>query len=118
MSGAVGAEFPETMLLVMEKDPAPLRGLNPRVGRDLETVVHKCLDKDPERRYRSAAELAEDLRRFLHGEPIQARPVGPVERFLRWCTRNPALALASRRRRSCLRAMSSWPSTDFSRISM
>src|SRR5262249_27960610 len=85
----------ETMLQVMEKDPASLRLLNPRVARDLETVVHKCLDKDPERRYRSAADLAEDLRRPLHGEPIQARPVGAVERVLRWCGRNPALALAS-----------------------
>jgi serine/threonine-protein kinase len=90
------AETPlETLLQVMEKEPAPLRLLNPRIGRDLATIVHKCLDKDPERRYHRAEELAEDLHRYLRGEPIQARPVGQLERFVRWCARNPALALAS-----------------------
>jgi hypothetical protein len=84
----------QTVLQVQAQEPVPPRRLQPKVPRDLETVCLKCLQKEPARRYASAEALAEDLRRFRAGEPIQARPVGPVERLGRWCRRNPALAAA------------------------
>ena len=85
----------ETLLLVRQTDPVPVRRLNPAVPRDLETVALKCLEKDPGRRYASAGALADDLRRWLDGKPILARPVGPVERFARWAARHPTVAALS-----------------------
>jgi serine/threonine protein kinase/tetratricopeptide (TPR) repeat protein len=75
---------------VLTKDPAKPRSIEPRVPRDLETIVLKALEKDPGRRYASAAAMAEDLRAFGRDEAIHARRVGPVERALRWVKRHPA----------------------------
>jgi hypothetical protein len=82
----------DTVLQVLGEEPLPVRQRQPAVPRDLETVCLKCLQKEPAKRYVSAAALAEDLRRFLVGESIQARRVGRLERAWRWCRRNRAVA--------------------------
>ena len=82
----------ETLLLVVEGQPARPRSLDPRIDRDLETVCLKCLEKDPRRRYASADALAEDLERWLRGEPVVARPAGAWGRTVKWARRRPAVA--------------------------
>src|SRR5262249_51267646 len=81
-----------TLDQVKHDDPVPPRGLQPKVPRDLETVCLKCLQKEPRQRYGSAADLAEDLRRFLAGGAIRARPLGVWGRGVKWAKRRPALA--------------------------
>ena len=82
----------QTLRLVAETDPTPLRLLNPAVPVDLETICLKCLEKDQQRRYGSAQDLAQELGRFLRNQPILARPAAPFEKFQRWCGRHPAVA--------------------------
>ena len=90
----VFGESSRTRLLkqISEAEPVPLSHFNAAVPRDLATVVSKAMAREPERRYPSASELAEDLGRFLRGEPIRARRVTVAERAWRWCRRNRSLA--------------------------
>jgi predicted Ser/Thr protein kinase len=87
-----GATVMETLAQVLHDEPAPPSRLQPGIPRDLETICLKCLQKEIRNRYGSALELAEDLRRYLDGEPILARSMGRAERLWRWCRRNPLAA--------------------------
>jgi WD40 repeat protein/serine/threonine protein kinase len=82
----------QTVLQVLNEEPIPPRRLNRRLARDLDTICLKCLAKEPARRYSSAQALADDLGRFLAGEPIQARRTPTGERVVKWVKRRPALA--------------------------
>jgi tetratricopeptide (TPR) repeat protein/serine/threonine protein kinase len=87
-----GASPVETLQQIQSLDPVAPRKLLPKLSRDIETICLKCLERDPRRRYQTALELAEDLHRFLAGEPIQARPAGRVLRVVKWTRRRPTLA--------------------------
>ena len=87
-----GASVLETLDQVRRRDPTPPRQLRPKTPLDLETICLKCLRKDTAGRYQAAGDLAADLQRFLHGEPVHARPVGVVERGCKSARRRPAAA--------------------------
>ncbi|MBX9581210.1 MAG: serine/threonine protein kinase [Gemmataceae bacterium] len=82
----------QLLAAVLQKDPVPPRRVNPRVPKDLETICLKCLEKDPDRRYRSAKDLADDLRRYVNRFAILARRPGVAARAGKWVRRNPAVA--------------------------
>jgi hypothetical protein len=82
----------ETVLAVLQREPARPRLHNPKIDRDLETIALKCLEKDPARRYAGAGELADDLDRWLAHKPIRARRCGALERSWKWARRRPAAA--------------------------
>jgi tetratricopeptide (TPR) repeat protein len=82
----------EALYRVVKEEPTSVRLQSPWVPRDLEAVCMKCLEKDPRRRYATAADLAADLERFLADRPTHARPLGAVGRAWRWCRRNPWVA--------------------------
>ncbi len=86
----------DTLEQVRCDDPVPPGRLQPKVPRDLETICLKCLQKQPVKRYASAILLAQDLTRFLGGEPVQARRVTVAERCWKWAKRRPAAAALSR----------------------
>ena len=83
-----------TLLAVREGQPVPPHQLNRETPADLETICLKCLEKEPERRYSTAQQVADELDRFLSGRPIHARPVGMLTKAWRWCQRRPSLAVA------------------------
>jgi WD40 repeat protein len=86
------ASVVETLQQLVTQEPAAPRRLREGIPRDLETIALKCLEKSPDRRYESAAALADELARFLDGRPIDARPVGLAERLSKWARREPRLA--------------------------
>src|SRR5207237_3089370 len=88
----LGESWEATRNLVLSQEPVPPRRLQPRLPRDLQTICLKCLDKEPRKRFNTALELADELRRYLDGKPIHSRPVSRVERLWRWSRRKPALA--------------------------
>jgi WD40 repeat protein/tRNA A-37 threonylcarbamoyl transferase component Bud32 len=94
LTGELPFRGTQRMLLhqVLHDEPRPPRGLNDRIPRDLETICLKAMAREPARRYATARALAEDLRRWLGGEAIRARPAGRVERMVRWAKRRPAVA--------------------------
>jgi WD40 repeat protein len=87
-----GATPVDTVVQVIHEEPVRPARLRPDLPRDLETICLKCLEKDPRKRYTSAAALADDVRRFRQGKPIRARAVGPVERAWKWARRRPLTA--------------------------
>src|SRR6185436_5413319 len=87
-----GESVQTVLLQVREADPVPPRRLNASIPRDLDTIILKCLEKAPARRYASAAAFADDLGRFLRAEPVMARPLGLSGRMWRWTQRHPASA--------------------------
>lgn len=89
----VGDTIHETLAQVERQEPVPPRLLNPTVTRNLETICLKCLEKEPDRRYATALELAEDLERDSNGQPILARPISSVERLYRTARRHPTRSL-------------------------
>jgi WD40 repeat protein len=85
-----GEDVLDTLYQVREREPASVRSHCPLVDRDLETICLKCLEKDPNKRYSSAAALADDLDRWRNREPILARRASTFERVVKWCRRHPA----------------------------
>ena len=94
LCGSTPFSGPPTMVisLVSTRSPPSPRKENPAIPKDLETICLKAMSKRRDNRYASCQAMAEDLRRWLSGEPITARRVGPAERFVRWCRRNPVVA--------------------------
>ena len=90
----VGDNQFDTMYRVVHEDPPPADRVVATVPRDLASICGRCLAKAPDARYSSAQSVADELRRFLAGEPVIARPVGTAARFVKWCRRRPALATA------------------------
>ena len=89
-----GVSAMDTVKQVLEQEPVSPSRVQFHVPRDLETICMKCLQKEPRKRYATAKEMADDLTRYLRGEPIKARRTPPVERAVKWVKRRPAKATA------------------------
>jgi serine/threonine-protein kinase len=87
-----GQSREQVLAQIVQKEPRPPRRVNRKVPIDLETICLKCLEKDPDRRYQTAGQLAEDLRRYVNRFAIAARRTGPIERLGKWVKRHPGLA--------------------------
>jgi tRNA A-37 threonylcarbamoyl transferase component Bud32/tetratricopeptide (TPR) repeat protein len=94
LTGELPFRGSERMLIlqILDQEPPAPRRFDSHIPRDLETICLKCLEKEPHKRYQSARALSDELRRFLRGEPIQARPITSLGRGWRWCKRNPQVA--------------------------
>ena len=88
----VGDDLTELFGRIRHNAPVPPSEIQAGVPHDLETICLKCLEKNPRARYQSALELADELSRYLEGNPIKARPIGPISQFTRWARRKPVLA--------------------------
>ncbi len=89
------SDIHETLKQVVADEPIPARRLNPNVPIEIDTIVAKCLEKEPERRYQTASQLADELERFLEGKPIHARPSSVFAKIAKWARRNRGLATAA-----------------------
>src|SRR4051812_41747538 len=89
-----GRDLGQLMYLHLQQPAPPARQVRPALSRDLETIALKCLEKSPNQRYRDCQALADDLRRWLEGEPVLVRPPGLGERLLLWVKKEPTLAAA------------------------
>jgi tetratricopeptide (TPR) repeat protein len=87
-----GTSREQVLAQIVQKEPKPPRRIQKKVPLDLETICLKCLEKDPDRRYQTAGELADDLRRYVNRFAISARRAGPVQRLVKWVRRRPAVA--------------------------
>jgi serine/threonine-protein kinase len=87
-----GADVHAMRAAILEQEPAAPRVVKPQVPRDLDAICRRCLQKNPDNRYESPVAIALELERWLRDEPVRVRPAGKVERFTRWCRRNPGLA--------------------------
>lgn len=89
-----GESVIQTVMMVRRDQPVAPSQINPHVPRDLETICLKCLEKEPKHRFASAAELSRDLKRYLTGRPVKARPVGSLIRLTKWARRRPTVAVS------------------------
>ena len=86
-----GQQRDQVLSQIIHKEPASPRKHNKRIPQDLETICLKAMEKDPDKRYQTAGEMADDLRRFVNRHAITARRIGPVGQLTRWCRRHRAL---------------------------